>query len=106
MRFYPRIGILVGIVSMIGTACALGHTDVQTAKDVTKTSLTALQTACVIANAFFPAPEIAKVCKIVGPAADLILPLASSTRIAGAARPHATPVTCEETDAGVVCETR
>lgn len=77
--------------------------DVQTAKEVTHTTLTLLEEACVVANAAFGKTEVAKYCNIIGPKLDIVDRLISSQKAAGAMPTRRYPVVCEETDAGVVC---
>lgn len=82
---------------------------VRDARDTTRAVLTVLQNACILANANFPKPVIKKVCKIVDTASDVdqaLDDLLSSANSAGFTPARSYPVSCEETDGGVILCTK
>lgn len=93
---------LVASMSSAVSACAL-FKDPETTRTTTKTTLTVLQKACVIANAAFPKSKVAEVCGIAGPLLDLIDDELLSARSAGVLPHRSYPVTCETTDTGIIC---
>lgn len=99
MRLLLAAATMALSLALTGCPTSLTPEKVHAAETITKS---AVDEACVLANAFFPKGTIAKVCKLAQPIVDQVL---ASQRAAGvSATPRTLPVTCEDRAGVIVCD--
>lgn len=97
---------LIAMAAMLAAAALMGGCnaqDAKTAKDVTRGTLSVIQRACIVANSWAPKSKVAEVCGVSGPLLTLLDDELASARAAGVSIRRPFLVTCDDTDAGVVC---